>query len=263
MALQTFRENEHLFEVTTLMVNNVVWLKAREVAASLGYVDASQALRKNIEDDDKKTYSELMKGRPERPPNQQPHEIYINEPGLYSLVMRSHMPQATKFKHWVTHKVLPSLRKFGTYSVEEVHQSCTALLAPSSAIEVEEKANHLYIMKYSFDNTTVKIGCTQDVERRRQQLQSCHNFTVEIVAYFSDAGHLETAVHIALAPRRSCQGSGREWFTVDAHTAIAIVTGTISASTPLKNAAINNAKRRRLTTLRPTAESSSQINASD
>ena len=53
MALQTFRENEHLFEVTTLMVDNVVWLKAREVAASLGYVDASQALRKNIEDDDK------------------------------------------------------------------------------------------------------------------------------------------------------------------------------------------------------------------
>ena len=237
MALQTFRENEHLFEVTTLIVDQIVWLKAREVAASLGYIDAPQALRKNIEEDDKKTYSELMKGRSERPPNQQPHEIYINEPGLYSLVMRSHMPQATKFKHWVTHKVLPSLRKFGTYSVEEVHQSCAALLAPSSAIEVEEKANHLYIMKYSFDNTTVKIGCTQDVERRRQQLQSSHNFTVEIVAYFPDAGHLETAVHIALAPRRSCQGSGREWFTVDAHTAIAVVNGIIAASTPSKNTA--------------------------
>ena len=81
------------------MVDNVVWLKAREVAASLGYVDAPQALRKNIEDDDKKTYSELMKGGPVsgRPHNQQPHEIYINEPGLYSLVMRSHKPQATEF----------------------------------------------------------------------------------------------------------------------------------------------------------------------
>ena len=262
MALQTFRENEHLFEVTTLMVDNVVWLKAREVAASLGYFNAKKAVQNHVDEDDRKAYSELMKERSERPHNQQPHEIYINEPGLYSLVMRSHMPQATNFKHWVTHKVLPSLRKFGTYSVEEVHQSCTALLAPSSAIEVEEKANHLYIMKYSFDNTTVKIGCTQDVERRRQQLQSCHNFTVEVVAYFPDAGHLETAVHIALAPRRSCQGSGREWFTVDAHTAIATVNGIIAASTPSKNAAIE-AKRRRLTTPRSTTESSLQINASD
>ena len=219
------------------MVDNVVWLKAREVAASLGYCNPQKAVRDHIDEDDIKTYEELMKEGQERPRNQIPHEVYINEPGLYSLVMRSHMPQARKFKHWVTHKVLPSLRKFGTYSVEEVHQSCTALLTPNSAIEVEEKANHLYIMKYSFDNTTVKIGCTQDVERRRQQLQSCHNFTVEVVAYFPDAGHLETAVHIALAPRRSCQGSGREWFTVDAHTAIAVVNGIIAASTPSKNAA--------------------------
>ena len=167
----------------------------------------------------------------------------------------------------MTHNVLPSLRKFGAYSVEEVHQTCSALLTPNSAIELEEKANHLYIMRYSFDNTTVKIGCTQDVERRRQQLQSSHNFIVEVVAYFPDAGHLETAVHTALAPRRSCQGSGREWFTVDAHTAIAVVTGIISASMPMETAAINGVKRRRLTTARPTtgaaAESSTQRNESE
>ena len=86
------------------------------------------------------------------PCNQQPHEVYVNEPGLYSLVMRSNKPQAKAFKHWVTHSVLPSLRKFGTYSVEEAHQACSALLTPNSAIEPEEKAHHLYIMKYSFDN---------------------------------------------------------------------------------------------------------------
>ena len=98
----------------------------------------------------------------------------------------------------------------------------------------------------------MKVGCTQDVEKWRQQLQSSHNFVMEVVAFFPDAGHLETAVHTALAPRRSCQGSGREWFTVDAHTAIAVVTGIISASMPLETAAFNGAKRRRLTTARPT-----------
>ena len=164
------------------------------------------------------------------PANQQPHEVYINEAGLYSLAMRSRKPQAKEFKRWVTRDVLPSLRKFGTYSIDEVHQACSALLTLNAATEPENEACHLYIMKYSFDNTAVKVGRTRDVEKRRQQLQSCHNFVMELVAFFPDAGHLETAVHTALAPRRSCQGSGREWFMVDTHTAIAVVHGILGAS---------------------------------
>ena len=130
----------------------------------------------------------------------------------------------------MTRDVLPSLRKFGTYSIDEVHQACSALLTLNAATEPENEACHLYIMKCSFDNTAVKVGRTRDVEKRRQQLQSCHNFVLELVAIFPDAGHLETAVHTALAPRRSCQGSGREWFMVDTHTAIAVVNGIIAAS---------------------------------
>ena len=59
-----------------------------------------------------------------RPCNQQPHEGYINEAGLYSLAMRSKKPQAKAFKRWVTHDVLPSLRKSGAYGIRKV-QRCT------------------------------------------------------------------------------------------------------------------------------------------
>ena len=45
-----------------MIVDNIVWFKGREVAASLGYIDAPQALRKNVEEDDKKTYRELIEG---------------------------------------------------------------------------------------------------------------------------------------------------------------------------------------------------------
>ncbi len=115
MALQIFRANQHLFEVTTLTVDQVVWFKGREVAASLGYVNATKAVRDHIDEEDKKTYEELMEKGNESDPfhKQHPHEIYTNESGLYSLVLRSHKEEAKTFKRWVTSEVLPSIRQSG------------------------------------------------------------------------------------------------------------------------------------------------------
>ena len=65
--------------------------------------------------EDKKAYSELVEGvvRDTTPSNQQPHEVYINDSGLYSLVMRSKKEEAKAFKRWVTAGVLPSIRHTG------------------------------------------------------------------------------------------------------------------------------------------------------
>ena len=236
MAVHVFRADQRLFEVSTITVGQMSWFKGSEVAACLGYVNPKQAARVHVEKEDRKTYGELTQGADERSRccKQQLHTSYINEPGLYSLALRSKKPQAKAFKRWVTHDVLPSLRRFGTYSTVKVHQACNALLTHDSAAEPDEEARHLYIMKYGFDDTVVKIGRARDVEKRRQQLQGCHNFVMEVVAIFPDAGHLESVAHTALAPRRSCQGSGREWFAVDAQTAIAVVTGILIASTPAR-----------------------------
>ena len=56
-----------------------------------------------------------MEGRPSegRPSNQQPHEVYVNESGLYSLVLRSQKEEARILKRWVTSEVLPSIRQSG------------------------------------------------------------------------------------------------------------------------------------------------------
>ena len=98
-----------------MIVDNVVWFKGREVAASLGYVNAKKAVQEHVDEDDKKPYSELLKGGPDSNPphNQQPHEIYINESGLYCLILRSHKEEAKIFKRWVTSEVLPSIRQTG------------------------------------------------------------------------------------------------------------------------------------------------------
>ena len=60
MALQIFRTTQHVIEVTILTVDQAPWFEGREVAACLGYTNAQNALRDHVDEQDKKTYEELM-----------------------------------------------------------------------------------------------------------------------------------------------------------------------------------------------------------
>lgn len=66
----------------------------------------------------------------------------INESGLYSLILSSKMPNAKKFKRWVTAEVLPAIRKYGVYAVDEVLQNPDVLIQALTELkkEREEKA---------------------------------------------------------------------------------------------------------------------------
>ena len=108
------------------------------MAASLEYGNPRDALHKHVEPEDKTTYSELTKGvvNPDTPSNQQPHELYINESGLYSLAMRSNKPEAKSFKRWVTSEVLPAIRRNGCYGRSEVtERGATELSAQVQALQ--------------------------------------------------------------------------------------------------------------------------------
>ena len=96
-------------EVRTLIDGDIIWFVGKDVATILGYSDTDQALRKNVEDEDKLT-------RPVDGSGQSRNMILINEAGVYSLILSSTLPAAKQFKHWVTHEVLPSIRKQGFYS---------------------------------------------------------------------------------------------------------------------------------------------------
>ena len=95
-----------------------IWFRGKSVAKTLGYSDSDQALRKNIDSDDK-----LKLGLISRPVSQtgltynQKNTIFINESGLYSLILSSKLKKAKKFKKWVTSEVLPTIRKSGQYSM--------------------------------------------------------------------------------------------------------------------------------------------------
>ena len=87
-----------------IVAEEIPWFKGKEVATSLEFGNVRDALYRHVEPEDKATYAELTKRvcLPDALPNQQPHEVYINESGLYSLVLRSNKPQAKSFKRWIT-----------------------------------------------------------------------------------------------------------------------------------------------------------------
>ena len=82
-------------------------------------------------------------------------------------------------------------------------------------------------MKYSFDDTAVKIGRSDDVNGRKRRLQAGHNFFMEVVAVFPGKGWFETEVHRNLQDYRSRRGAGREWFDICAEDAAAICSTTL------------------------------------
>ena len=63
------------------------------------------------------------------PSNQQPHELYVNESGLYSLIMRSKTPSAHVFQRWVVSEVLPCIRRTGSYGAPTVPPELTTAIS--------------------------------------------------------------------------------------------------------------------------------------
>lgn len=104
-------KNPEFGEVRTLMVNNEPWFVGKDVAVALGYARTADAVAAHVDAEDKGV------GKIPTPGGEQDVTI-INESGLYSLVLSSKLPTARQFKRWVTHEVIPSIRKHGMYATD-------------------------------------------------------------------------------------------------------------------------------------------------
>lgn len=92
-----------------VMLEGEPWFVAADVCGALGYKHVPHATRM-LDDDEKGVHNvDILGGAQDL--------TIVNEPGLYSLVLGSRKPEAKRFKRWVTHEVLPSLRKTGTYTM--------------------------------------------------------------------------------------------------------------------------------------------------
>jgi len=109
LTLQVF-EYEGGQQVRTTEVDGQIWFYAVDVCRVLDLLNVSQAVQ-SLDDDEKTTIS----NNDGQAGSGAQSFLVINEPGLYSLILRSRKPEAKAFKRWVTHDVLPSIRKSGGY----------------------------------------------------------------------------------------------------------------------------------------------------
>ncbi|MFR4028296.1 MAG: phage antirepressor [Coprococcus sp.] len=115
-------ENKEFGKIRTVIENGETWFIGKEVADILEYANTAKAIRDHVDEEDKLTERIVLSG-------QNREVIFINESGLYSLILSSKLPNAKKFKKWVTSEVLPSIRKNGGYIAGQETMSDDELMA--------------------------------------------------------------------------------------------------------------------------------------
>lgn len=110
--------------------NGEPWFVAKDVCDILGLENSRKATAE-LDPDEKNTVT-ISDGIPGNP-----NKTIISEPGLYKLIMRSRKQEAKEFQRWVTHEVLPSIRKHGAYMTQQTLDK--ALTSPDFLIQLATK----------------------------------------------------------------------------------------------------------------------------
>ena len=132
-------DHERFGRIRGIEIDGESWLVGKDVAERLGYSNPRDALAKHVEPDDKNTvaFRDGTSGNP--------NVTIINESGLYSLVLSSKLPQAKAFRHWVTHDVLPALRKTGEYKMRRADDETRKKLADAKVRNAQSRQAALWI----------------------------------------------------------------------------------------------------------------------
>jgi len=131
-------ENEEFGKVRTVTIENEPWFVGKDVAGILGYERSGKAVIDHVDEDDRlmvdgKTQSHFGIELGQR------GGWLINESGLYSLILSSKLPDAKKFKHWVTSEVLPSIRKHGLFAIDEIINNPDLAIKALTALKEERQ----------------------------------------------------------------------------------------------------------------------------
>lgn len=149
---QTFNFEKH--EVRTVLVDDEPYFVGKDVADVLGYSNTAKAIRDHVDIEDKRSE------RIVHPSGGTQDSVVINESGLYSLILKSKLPSAKKFKRWVTSEVLPAIRKHGGYLTQEKIEE--ALLNPDTIIQLattlKQEREKVVVLEQQVAEYEPKIG---------------------------------------------------------------------------------------------------------
>ncbi len=158
-------ENQTFGAVRAMVRNGEPWFVAADVCKALDIGNPTQALDRL--DDDEKSIT-LISNEGNRG---NPNVAIVSEPGLYTLVLGSRKPEARAFKRWVTHDVIPSIRRTGMYATEDLLANPDLAIAAFTqlrderarriALEAEVKANSsrvLFAQSVEASSQSILVG---------------------------------------------------------------------------------------------------------
>ena len=137
--------NAEFGQVRTMEINGEPWFVGKDVAEALGYSNSSKAVSVHVDNEDKQfVMIDIAHSHFGNMPIGQSKTAIINESGVYALIFGSKLPNARKFKHWVTSEILPTIRKTGSYSITQTKTDSYMIENPAErarrwAEEYEEK----------------------------------------------------------------------------------------------------------------------------
>lgn len=189
MELQIF-QNAEFGSVRTADINGVPYFVGKDVAEILGYSNTRKALLDHVDEEDKTDGVTIRDsiGREQAP-------VLINESGLYSLILSSKLPNAKKFKRWVTSEVLPAIRKTGGYIPHDEEMSDAEIMA--KAFQISQR---------TIEEQHRKIGA---LEIEKSHLQVENQVMAPKADYFDElvdrnllTNFRDTAKQLGIAPKK-------------------------------------------------------------
>ena len=145
-----------------------IWFKFLSIVKLLEYKSSKDILKYKVDIHHRKKLKNI---RNLHNKNEQPHTVYINEEGLFSLLLKSKMKKAVEFQKWLITDALPKLRKYGKYEVdkktkEKIHNLNLQIKILKHNLSKNKKypeGYHVYIIE---DDKKYKIGYTKNLKRR-------------------------------------------------------------------------------------------------
>lgn len=178
--------NAEFGEIRVMLIDDEPWFVGKDIAAALGYKDTVNALKAHIDEQDKAGWRITTQfGEKET--------TIINESGLYSLIFSSKLESAQRFKHWVTHEVLPSIRKHGMYMTDNLLE--TAIANPDFVIGLIQN------MKAEKEKNAALQTQNKQLCEKNEEMQPKADYFDDLVAWNVSTNFRSTAKELRIPER--------------------------------------------------------------
>lgn len=196
--LQIFK-NDTFGQVRILEKDNELWFVAKDVCDCLEIKNTTDAL-KRLDNDERSRFNLGRQGETN----------IVNEYGLYNLVLSSRKPEAKEFKRWITHEVIPAIRKNGSYSIEIPKTLPEALRAYADEVESHNATKAIVAQQ---EQQIAEFKPVKDYVDKILSSKSCLTITQIAADYGMSAQELNKILHEARLQHKV----GDQWILYKQH----------------------------------------------